>query len=212
MPKPTASAAPDRAAVHIDAQIGAVEREIERRRTEYRAAVEAGTMGRDEAVAEFDAMRAVLQTLIAAESSALAISGELWPEPQWAGTGPDEAAPADPAEPPPSDIVDDDALAEKQRVRSEVRAMLQEVEAERESGACREDVLAPCDRLCESGAIPEAAVPAARAAAGYVARGSQVGFAIDKALREAREAAKGDRERSPSTVEQLTTPALQAAS
>ena len=198
------------ARVRVEHQVACLERELQRRAGAYKAAIDAGEMTREDAAAEYEAMRAALQTVEAAERAARELYAELWPFPAAESSAHESSAAETAAEPPPSDVVDDGALAERQRVRAEVRAMLQEVEAERESGASRDDVLAPCDRLCESGAIPEAAHAAARAAAGYVARGSQVGFAIDKALREAKEAAQAPGQ-APA-AERLTTPALNPAS
>lgn len=170
--------------VRIEDQVACVEREIALRRNVYKKRVGAGKMKPEQARHELDAMRAVLHTLRTCENAARTVHAALWPVPAdgAANSSADGAA----VEQPASDVVDDVALAEKRRVGQEVRAMLEEVEAERAAGASEDDVLAPCQRLVESGAIPEAAHEAAKIAALHVARGVPVGLAIQKARDEIR--------------------------
>lgn len=155
-------------AVPIEDQIKCVRREIALRRNVYRSRVEAGKMEPAEARRELDAMRAVLHTLEQAEQACYDLYAALWP-------------PGAPAE---------DAADERTRVLAEITAMLETVEAERESGASSEDCLGPCELLVGSGAIPEAAHEFARVAALAVCRGATVPEAAEQAKAQTAGAAQ----------------------
>ena len=78
----------------------------------------------------------------------------------------------------------DDRKAEQARILSELTAMLEAVEAERESGAAPDDCLAPCELLCASDAVPASAHEFARVAALAVCRGATVPEAMQQAKAE----------------------------